>query len=58
MIETLKIIKSEYGGVENYVKNVCGLTEEDIIAIRKRLLVSCAETGEGVGWRWEHVSRL
>lgn len=58
MIQTLAVIKSEYGGAENYVKKVCGLTDEDVNMIRNRLLINGGETGEGVGWRWGHVSRL
>jgi protein tyrosine/serine phosphatase len=58
MIQTLALIKSEYGGAEGYVKKVCGLTDEDIIRIRERLLINDGETRERIGWRWGHVSRL
>jgi hypothetical protein len=57
MIQTLDLIKSEYGGVESYVKDVCGLTDEDIGKIRNRLLVK-GERVDGSGWIWGHVSRL
>ena len=55
MMRTLKLIKSDYGGVEHYVKSVCGLTDKDIQKIRTRLLV---EERLETGWIWGHVSRL
>ena len=54
---TLEVIQTEYDGVENYVKTVCGLSDEDIARIRNRLLIK-AERGDGLGWSWSHVSRL
>lgn len=57
MIQTLDVIRSEYGGVESYVKDVCGLTDEDIGKIRTRLLVK-GERVNGSGWIWGHMSRL
>jgi Tyrosine phosphatase family len=57
MIQTLEIIKSEYGDAEGYVKKVCGLTDEGIQKIRDRLIVK-GEKDRGRGWTWEHVSRL
>jgi hypothetical protein len=57
MIRTLKLIKSDYGGAEKYVKNVCGLTDIDIEKIKARLLVK-EEKPDGTGWIWGHVSRL
>jgi hypothetical protein len=57
MIQTLDVIKSEYGGVESYVKDVCKLTDDDISKIRDRLLVK-GERGDGSGWIWGHVCRL
>jgi hypothetical protein len=59
MIMTLEVIKAEYDGVENYVKTVCGLSEDDIARIRNRLLVKGdSRGGDGLGWTWSHVSRL
>jgi len=57
MIQTLEVIKCEYGDVEGYVKKVCGLSDEDIRKIRDRLTIK-EETGDGTGWIWGHVSRL
>jgi hypothetical protein len=54
---TLELIKTEYDGAENYVKVVCGLSDEDIEMIRNRLLLK-RERGDGLGWSWSHVSRL
>jgi hypothetical protein len=57
MMQTLDVIKSEYGGAENYVKEVCRLSDEDIQKIRDRLLVK-GDRGDGSGWIWGHVNRL
>lgn len=56
-MQTLDVIKSEYGGAENYVKEVCRLSDEDIQKIRDRLLVK-GDRGDGSGWIWGHVNRL
>ncbi|KAI0638416.1 protein-tyrosine phosphatase-like protein [Trametes polyzona] len=39
MLAFLQLLQERYGGVEAYVKNVVGLTEEDIATIRKNFLV-------------------
>ena len=57
MIQTIEVIQTQYGGVENYVKKVCGLTDGDISKIRQRLLVD-EHKGRELGWIWGHVSRL
>lgn len=57
MIQTIEVIQTQYGGVQNYVKQVCGLTDGDISKIRKRLLVD-EHKGRELGWVWGHVSRL
>ena len=57
MMQTLEVIDSEYGNVEAYVKKVCGLTDDDIQKIRRRLLIK-EEKGDPTGWIWGHVSRL
>jgi len=57
MMQTLEVIKCEYGDVEGYVKKVCGLTDGDIRKIRNRLTI-IEERGDGTGWIWGHVSRL
>lgn len=57
MIQTIEVIETQYDGVENYVKKVCNLTEEDISKIRKRLVVDESKA-RGLGWVWGHVSRL
>lgn len=38
MLATLQMIKEKYGGAEGYIKDKCGLTEEDIEQIRKNLI--------------------
>jgi hypothetical protein len=58
MIQTLALIKLQYGGAEEYVQKICGLTLEDINIIRKRLLINESVSEDAVGWRWSHVSRL
>jgi hypothetical protein len=57
MIQTLEVIKCEYGDAVGYVKKVCGLTDGDIRKIRDRLTIT-EERGDGTGWIWGHVSRL
>ena len=57
MIKTLEVISKEYGCAEDYVKQICGLSEDDVFKIRSRLLAK-GEKGEKVGWSWGHVSRL
>ncbi|KND87944.1 Tyrosine-protein phosphatase [Tolypocladium ophioglossoides CBS 100239] len=37
MLETLKMLREEYGSVEDYVINVCGLSKEEIAGIRRNL---------------------
>ncbi|KAF8437257.1 protein-tyrosine phosphatase-like protein [Boletus edulis BED1] len=40
MHAALSLIKDRYGGVEAYVKNFCGLDDDDISVIRSNLLVA------------------
>jgi hypothetical protein len=35
----LGLVRDKYGGVEAYVKNFCGLTDDDISIIRPNLVV-------------------
>lgn len=35
----LGLVREKYGGVEAYVKNFCGLTDDDISIIRSNLVV-------------------
>ena len=35
----LGLVGEKYGGVEAYVKNFCGLTDDDISIIRSNLVV-------------------
>jgi protein tyrosine/serine phosphatase len=37
MRESLKMLKREYGTAEDYMKKVCGFTEDDLTRIRKNL---------------------
>jgi protein tyrosine/serine phosphatase len=57
MIQTLDMIRREYGSAEDYVKKVCGLSDDDLSKIRSRLLIK-GEKGDKIGWTWSHVSRL
>ena len=34
----LKMLGEQYGGVKEYVRRACGLTEQDIVVIRQNLL--------------------
>jgi len=40
MHATLALVRDKYGGVEAYVKNFCGLTDDDISTVRSNLVVS------------------
>ncbi len=39
MVAFLQMLQTRYGGVEGYLKNVVGLTDDDIATIRKNFLV-------------------
>jgi len=39
MLATLKIIKEEFGGAENYMIEKCGLTKEEVEKVRSNLIV-------------------
>ncbi|KAI0677306.1 protein-tyrosine phosphatase-like protein [Trametes maxima] len=42
MLAFLQLLSDRYGGVEKYVKDVVGLTDDDIAAVRKHFLVPAA----------------
>lgn len=44
MVAFLQMLQSRYGGVEGYLKNVVGLTDDDIATIRKNFLVPAPST--------------
>jgi hypothetical protein len=37
MLATLEVLREEYGSVEDYVVDVCGLSQEEIARIRRNL---------------------
>lgn len=39
MRRTLEYIDKEYGGAEGYMRSKCGLNDEDLVALRKNLIV-------------------
>ncbi len=39
MLDTLEMVRTEFGGVEAYFENVCGLTKQEIAQIKKFLVV-------------------
>lgn len=39
MMETIRQTKEKYGSIEGYVRNECGLTDEQIGALRDLLIV-------------------
>jgi len=39
MVATIEIIRQEYDGVEGYLKNKCGFSDEDITTMRANLVV-------------------
>ncbi|BFZ61676.1 hypothetical protein YB2330_002749 [Saitoella coloradoensis] len=52
MAGTLKMLQERFGGAERYVKEYCGMTDEDLKKIRENLLV-----GSEVDWVWRHQGR-
>ena len=38
MVATLAMIREQYGGVEDYLKKMCSLTDHDIGNIKNRLI--------------------
>lgn len=44
MVAFLQMLQTRYGGVEGYLKNVVGLTDDDIATIRKNFLVPAPST--------------
>ncbi|KAG6249737.1 hypothetical protein E4U24_002011 [Claviceps purpurea] len=53
MLATLQVIREEYGGVEEYVRTHCKLSQDDIEQIRTNFIVevppSPTEDGDGAG---------
>jgi hypothetical protein len=45
MKETLDMVNEKYGSPEGYVRTVCGLTDEDLEAIRRNLIVKDVKVG-------------
>ncbi|KAF1988861.1 hypothetical protein K402DRAFT_351361 [Aulographum hederae CBS 113979] len=39
MLATLKRVESDFGGAESYVREVCGLSDEDVIRLKRVFLV-------------------
>lgn len=39
MLSSLQMIRENYGGAEGYVKECCGLSEEDVQTIRMNMVV-------------------
>ena len=44
MLAFLRMLEDRYGGVEQYLKNVVGLTDDDIATIRRNFLVPAPQT--------------
>lgn len=50
MLATLAMIRREYGSIEAYVHNECGLSPEDTKQLRANLTVDVAEGHRVVDW--------
>lgn len=50
MMGTLALIRREYGGVEEFVRGRCGLSDEEIEQIRKNLIVEVEGDQQPVDW--------
>lgn len=57
MLGTLALIRREYGGVEEFVRGRCGLSDEEIEGVRKNLVVEVGEDQIPVDWE-EHRKLL
>lgn len=57
MLGTLALIRREYGGVEDFVKGRCGLSDEEIERIRRNLVVEVGGDHRPVDWE-EHQKLL
>lgn len=53
MIGTLNMIREKYGGVEDFVRNKCGLSDAEIEQIRSNLVVDVGKEQVLVDWE-EH----
>ena len=38
MLATLKMMREIYGGADGYIRTMCGLSETDLVLIRKHLV--------------------
>ncbi|ROW10248.1 hypothetical protein VMCG_01776 [Cytospora schulzeri] len=50
MVGTLKMIREKYGGVEEFVRKECGLSDGDIEQIRRNLVVDVGEEQFLIDW--------
>lgn len=57
MLGTLALIRREYGGVEDFVRERCGLSDDEIKGIRRNLVVEVGEDQHPVDWE-EHRKLL
>ena len=57
MLGTLALIRQEYGGVEEFVRGRCGLSDEEIEGIRRNLVVEAGGDQQPVAWE-EHRKLL
>lgn len=45
MLATLEMIREVYGGAEGYVKDKCGLSDDDIARIRQNMVHTAPPSG-------------
>lgn len=57
MLGTLALIRRDYGGVEEFVKGRCGLSDQEIEEIRRNLVVEVGDDQQLVDWE-EHRKLL
>lgn len=57
MLGTLALIRREYGGVEEFVRGRCGLSDEEIEAIRRNLTIEVGGDQHPIAWE-EHRKLL
>lgn len=49
MVSTLKEVEEKYGGPEGYVKQVCGLSDDEIAKVREVMTAQPRLNAHGVG---------
>lgn len=58
MVGTLRMIREKWGGAESFVREKVGLSEEEVEAIRKNLVVGVGEGADLMPWEQQAKQML